>query len=220
MLDFSPIFAQWTELLHGALQTIVLTASTIAIAFPAALLLASVKTLGTKSVRAVIDVYVEVIRNTPILAQLFFIYFGLPVLGIRLRPDTTALIGLSIYGTAYLVETVRSGIDSVPRGQIEAARALGLSTLDVFRYVVFQPALRAVYPAVTSQFIMLLLISSVVTAISANELTHTAQLLQSTYFRSFEVYIVVAAMYLTMSIFFSALFKTLEKRLFGYPMAR
>ena len=220
MLDFAPVLAKSDELLDGALGTLLLTGTTLAIAMPAALLLASMTSLGNKAVRTVIRAYIELIRNTPLLAQLFFVFFGLPVLGVRVRPDTTALIVLSVYGTAYLIEIVRAGIESIPRGQVEAARALGLSLFNVFRYVIFKPALRTVYPALTSQFIMLLLTSSVVTAISAHELTHAAQLIQSITFRSFEVFLLVAVIYFALSSFFSLLFSALEKLLFSYPMAR
>lgn len=219
-LDFSFLAQYWPALLQGAIATIVLTSMTVSIALPAASILAVIKLSAPDWLRTLIDLYVEVIRNTPILVQLFLIFFGLPTLGIRVSPNVAALVGLSVYGTAYLLEVIRSGLLSVPRGQTEAARALGLNGFDVFRYVIFIPAFRTIYPALTSQFIMLLLTSSVVTAISAGELTHEAHLIQSITFKSFEVYTVVAVIYFVMGMGFIGLFRFIHGLIFSYPLAK
>ncbi|TGV35378.1 ABC transporter permease subunit, partial [bacterium M00.F.Ca.ET.168.01.1.1] len=116
--------------------------------------------------RAAVIMFVEVVRNTPFLVQIFFIYFALPLMGIRLNPTVTAIIALGINGGAYAIEIIRGGIESVSRGQIEAGFALGLHKADVFRLIVLKPALRAIYPSLTSQFIMLTLTTSVCTSIA------------------------------------------------------
>src|SRR4051794_2907874 len=172
---------------------------------------------AVKPVRVAAMAYVEIIRNTPFLLQLFFVFFGLPTLGLRLGPNAAAFAALSLNAGAYVSEILRGGVAAVDRGQREAGFALGLSPFQIFRYVVVKPALRAIYPALTSQFILLLLSSSIVAAISANELTQAAQTLDSTTFRSFEIYFVVTGMYLAMSVFFSRLFRWLNTRMFAYP---
>ncbi|WP_414476454.1 amino acid ABC transporter permease [Microvirga sp. M2] len=219
-LKFAFLLTTWPEFLLGAFGTIQLTAITFLIALPSATALAVIKMTTPGWVRWGINIYVELIRNTPILVQLFFIFFGLPALGIRLSPNTTAVIGLSLYSTAYLVEVIRSGLLSVPKGQIEAARALGLGPIDVFRDVIFVPALRVVFPAITSQFVMILLTTSVASAISANELTHTTNFIQSVTFLSFEAYIVSAALYFLSGSIFLGLFAIVNRMIFSYPMAK
>jgi polar amino acid transport system permease protein len=121
---------------------------------------------------------------------------------------------------AYATEIIRAGIESIPRGQIEAGLALDLKRHQIFRFVILKPALRAVYPALTSQFILLMLSSSVVSAISADDLTSVAANLQSQTFRSFEIYIVVAVIYLVLALLFSALFRTIYRHTLNYPAGR
>ncbi len=121
---------------------------------------------------------------------------------------------------AYATEIIRAGIESIRKGQIEAGAALGLKRLQIFRYVVLKPALRAIYPALTSQFILLMLSSSIVSAISAEELTSMANNMQSQTFRSFEIYIVVTIIYLGLSLLFSTLFAAIQRVAFAYPDRR
>jgi polar amino acid transport system permease protein len=154
---------------------------------------------GSKSVRLLVESYVEIIRNTPFLVQLFVLYFSLPALGIRLNADQAAVIGLSVSFGGYATEILRSGIEAVSRGQIEAGRSLGLHRIMIFRHIVMPQAIKIIYPALSSQITILLLGSSVVSAISATELTAISNSLQSQTFRSFEFYFVAAGMYLIMS---------------------
>ena len=142
--------------------------------------------------------YVEAIRNTPFLLQLYFFFFGLPSMGVRLPPTQAALLTMVINLGAYATEIVRAGILAVPHGQREAGRALGLRPLQVFRLVILPPTLRAVHQPLAGQFTMVLLGSSVTSAISANELTSAANLMQSVNFRTFETYLVVTFIYLGM----------------------
>ncbi len=178
------------------------------------------KTSGVRILNLIVDVYVEIIRNTPFLVQIYFIFFGLPALGVRMSPNQAALLALTVNFGAYGTEIIRAGIDSISRGQIEAAQAIGLSWLQVLRFVVIKPALRAVYPALTSQFIFLMLGSSVVSAISATDLTAAGNDLNSLTFASFEVYLVTTAIYLVMSVVFSAAFTIIGRSWFAYPVSR
>ena len=164
-----------------------------------------------------VRIFVEVIRNTPFLVQIFFLFFALPLLGVRLNPTVTAIIALAINGGAYSIEIIRGGVDSVPRGQIEAGAALGLSPAQIFRDVILIPALRAIYPALTSQFILLTLTSSVCSSISANELTYFGQRIESETFRSFEVYFTITSLYLLISWLMMSMLSVFGRRLFNYP---
>jgi polar amino acid transport system permease protein len=155
-------------------------------------------------VRWLVAAYVELIRNTPFLVQIFIFYFSLPVIGIRLTANTAALVAMTVNLGAYASEIVRAGIEAIPHGQVEAARALGLKRLHIFRFIIIFPALKTVYPALASQFILLMLSSSVVSTISAVELTAITNSLASTTFRSFEFYFVATGLYLAMALGFRA----------------
>lgn len=208
------------KLLVGAWQTIELSCAAMVLGLIVSIICAVGKTSGPKPVRFIIDAYIEIIRNTPFLVQIFFIFFGLPSAGLRLSPNSAALLALVVNFGAYGTEIIRAGIESIHKGQVEAGTALGLSKLQVFRYVIMKPALRTVYPSLTSQFIYLMLTSSVVSVISANELAAAGNDLQSVTFASFEVYIVITLMYLVMSFGFSAVFSLIEKVAFKYPLSR
>jgi polar amino acid transport system permease protein len=201
---FNVVLDHLPELLDGAWLTIRLSAMAMAIGLALAVLCAYGKTAGPRLVRWLISAYVELIRNTPFLVQIFIIYFSLPALGIRFDANQAALIAMVVNVAAYASEIVRAGIDAVPQGQVEAARALGLTRLQIFRLVVIFPALKIVFPALASQFILLMLGSSVVSAISAVELTAVTNSLQSTTFRSFEFYFFATGLYLVMALGFRA----------------
>ena len=204
VFHFDVVLDHWPELLDGAWLTIRLSAMAMVLGLTIAVVCAYARTAGPRPVRWLIAAYVEIIRNTPFLVQIFLIYFSLPGLGIRLDANEAALAAMVANLGAYATEIVRAGIDAVPQGQIEAARALGLKRLYIFRFVVLFPALKTVFPALASQFILLMLGSSVVSAISAVELTAVTNTLQSTTFRSFEFYFAATALYLVMALGFRA----------------
>lgn len=218
--QFGPVFERIDQLLVGAWLTIQLSFGAMVIGLAVSILLALIKTSGPKPFRWMVNAYIEIIRNTPFLVQIFFIFFGLPALGFRLSPNSAALLALIINFGAYGTEIIRAGIESISRGQIEAGVALGLKPLQVFRYIILKPALRAIYPALTSQFIYLMLTSSVVSVISADDLAAAGNDIQSATFAAFEVYLIVTLMYLGLSIGFSALFKSVERAAFNYPLSR
>lgn len=218
--DFSAIVQAWPELLEGLQQTLLLSALSMVLGLTFAVFGALGKTSGPRPVRFLISAYVEIIRNTPFPIQLFIIYFGLPVFQIRLTPDMTSLFALTLNFTAYGIEIVRAGIQSIQKGQIEAGRALGLRSFQIFRLVVLKPAICAIYPALTSQFILLMLYSSVCSTIAATELTGAAGDIVSRSFRSFEVYFTVTGIYLLLSIFFWILFDVVERRYLTLPVRR
>ncbi|MCW5771204.1 MAG: amino acid ABC transporter permease [Rhodospirillaceae bacterium] len=214
--DFGAVLAYWPLLLEGVWLTVRLTA----IATVLGLLVGIAGALGRRSTfapaRWIAGAYVELVRNTPFLVQLFFIFFGLPSAGIKLGEETAALIAMVFNLGAYATEIVRAGMDATGRGQIEAGRSLGLTNWQVFRHVTLIPALAKVYPALTSQFIIVMLGSSVVSQISAEELTFAANFIQSRNFRSFEVYFVVTLLYLVLAIGFRQAFNRIGARLFRF----
>lgn len=218
--NFAPVLAAWDQLLLGAWLTIQLSGAAMALGLVVSVLGALAKTSGIRPLRWAVDVYVEVIRNTPFLVQIFFFYFGLPSLGVRLGPNEAALLALVVNFGAYGTEIIRAGIESIAKGQIEAGTALGLSRMQIFGYVIMKPALRTVYPSLTSQFIYLMLTSSVVSVISANDLAAAGNDLQSQTFASFEVYLAVTAIYLALAAGFSAVFGAIERVAFTYPLGR
>ena len=218
--DFQAVFAAWPELAWGALHTLVLSGIAMGIGMVVAVAGALGKTQGPKPLRIVIDAYIELIRNTPFLIQIFMIFFGLPSLGIRLSSNTAAVIALVINVSAYGIEIIRAGIESIAIGQIEAGRALGLRPLQIFRHIILKPAIQAIYPSLTSQFILLMLNSSVGSAIAASELTAAAGDNQSRTFRSFEVYFVITCMYFAMSVLFWSIFGSIEKNFLRMPVKR
>lgn len=220
VFQFSDVFAAWPLLLKGTVSTLQLSILAMLMGLVVAILCAWGKTSGPKLLRFVINAYIELIRNTPFLVQLFFFFFALPALGLRWSAYTAALTAMVVNLGAYATEIIRAGIESIPKGQIEAGLALNLKRHEIFRFVILKPALKAIYPALTSQFILLMLSSSVVSAISADDLTSVAANLQSQTFRSFEIYIVVAVIYLVLALSFSALFRLIYRLSLNYPDRR
>lgn len=216
--DFSVVWGAWPILLEGTLNTIYYTVVSIAIA----MVLGIVVMLGRRSKAAAFRIpariFIESLRNTPFLIQLFFVYFGLPSIGIKLSIEAAAIAALSVNTAAYIAEVVRGGVDSLPKGQIEAGRALGLNNRQIFFDVILKPSVRAVYPGLCGQFILLLLMTSIVSSISAPDLTYSALYIESRYFRSFEAFFVVAAIYLALSVILSSLLRLLGKLYFSYPV--
>ncbi len=162
--------------------------------------------------KGVAGVYVEVIRGTPLLVQLLYIYYGLPQVGIVLPPFTAAAIALSINSGAYVAEIVRAGIQSIDKGQMEAARSLGMTYLSAMRYIVMPQAFRRVIPPLVNEFITLIKDSSLLTVIGVVELTRTGQRISGSTFNVFHVYTAVAALYFIMTFSLSKLMSYLERR--------
>jgi polar amino acid transport system permease protein len=203
---FRDVWNNFDLLLEGALLTLQLSALTMALGLLIGIAGALARTSGPRPVRWAAASYVEVIRNTPLLVQLFLVFFGLPSLGLRLTAGQAAVLALTVNLGAYATEIVRAGVQAIHRSQIEAGLSLGLSRLQVFRYVVLFPALKTIYPALASQFVLLMLATSIVSQISAQELFYAAGFLESRTFRSFEIYLVVTGMYLVMALMFRMLF--------------
>jgi polar amino acid transport system permease protein len=215
---FAPVLSRVGELLQGTVYTLWFSALVGLLGFIVGILGALAQRSRSRLLRRCVVGYVEAIRNTPLLAQLFFFYFGLAGIGLKLDALTAAIIAYLVNLGAYATEIVRAGIDAIPRGQIEAAKALGLRGWQVFCFVVFKPAIKVMFPALASQFTLLVLATSLVSQIGVHDLFYMATLIDSATYRSFEVYTVVCGFYLALALSFRALFTLLYWLLFAERM--
>lgn len=198
--DFGAVLAEWPLLLRGVAWTLGLTAVGTVLGLAVGTLCAWARSGGPAWLRALVGAYVELIRNTPFIVQLFFIFFGLPAAGVKLSPEVASVIAMVMNLGAYSTEIIRAGIEATPKGQIEAAVSLALSKAQVFLRVVLPPALKKVWPAMVSQIVIVMLGSAVCGQISTEELSYAANLIQSRNFRAFESFIVATLIYLALAV--------------------
>lgn len=162
--------------------------------------------------------YIEAFRNTPLLVQLYLIYFGLPQLGVNVGPIWAALIGLTLNNAAYTAEIYRAGFEAVPKGLREAANALGMRHGQTVRYVLLMPATHNVFPALTNQFILLFLASSIGSIISLPELTSAIMNVSNTTFRTIEALAIGGLLYFVVSALLAVGSRVAEQKLFGWAV--
>ncbi len=198
--DFGWIAEYYPVILKGIAISVELTVVGTLLGVSVGIVFAWVRALGPKWARPPVIIYVELIRNTPFMIQLFFIFFGLPSIGVRLTEIQAALLAMTINLGAYSCEIIRAGIEATPDGQFEAGRALALRPLQIFRHVVLVPALQRIWPALSSQIVIVMLGSAVVSQIAAEDLTFAANFIQSRTFRAFEAYMLSTAFYLVFAI--------------------
>ena len=200
-LQFSSLLPYWDVFLRGAWLTLKMTTVAVLVGVCVGVLVAFAKRGSRRWVSRLCSIYIEAVRNTPFLVQIFLLYFGLASFGLRMPTFTAAVLAMIVNIGAYVAEIVRAGLESVPKGQLEAAECLGLSKWRIRWHVMLQPSIEKVYPALTSQFLLMMQASAMASQISAEELTAVANTVQSDTFRSLETYIVVAALYLVLSLF-------------------
>ncbi len=198
--DFAAVLAHSDQLLKGALFTLELTAIGVFAGVAIGVLGAVMRAWHVRPFNWLFSGYVELIRNTPFIVQLFFIFFGLPTLGVRMTEWQAASLAMVINLGAYSTEIIRAGIQAIPAGQIEAASALAMTRYEIFRHVVLRPALAKVWPALSSQIIIVMLGSAVCSQIATEELSFAANFIQSRNFRAFETYLLTTLLYLVMAI--------------------
>ena len=198
--DFIAVLAEWPLLAKGVAATVVLTAVSASIGLALGVACAWARLHGPVWLKRVVSVYVELIRNTPFIVQLFFLFFGLPQLGVKLSPEVASVLAMVVNLGAYAAEIVRAGIATTPKGQVEAAQSLALTEMQVFTRVVLPPSLKRVWPALVSQIIIVMLGSAVCGQISTPELSYAANLIQSRNFRAFEAFIIATLLYLALSM--------------------
>lgn len=211
--DFLVVLAQWPMLLHGLWLTVALTLVSALVGTLLGIGCAWVRAYGPAWSRAAVGAYVELIRNTPFIIQLFFVFFGLPSLGLRLSPEVASILAMVLNLGGYSCEIIRAGIEATPRGQVEAAQSLALTPRQIFLHVVLPPALARVWPAQVGQVIIVMLGSAVCSQISTEEVSYAANLIASRTFRTFEAYIVVSAIYLALAIAMRSLLQWVGRRL-------
>jgi polar amino acid transport system permease protein len=221
-LDFGAVLAEWPILLLGVGWTTALTLSAVLVGTSLGIFCAWVRARGFGDgvapvwLKAVVGGYVEAIRNTPFIIQLFFIFFGLPAIGVKMSAESASFLAMTINLGAYATEIIRAGLEATPRGQIEAAESLALNRLQIFTRVVLPPALKKIWPSMVGQSIIVMLGSSVCGQISIQELSYAADLIQSRNFRSFEAFIIIGAIYLMLSMLLRAALNWVgEKLIFG-----
>ena len=195
-LDFGAVLAEWPLLAKGVAWTLALTAISAVLGVALGIAGAWSRSRGPRWLAAPVAVYVEAVRNTPFIVQLFFVFFGLPAMGVRLSPEAASVIAMVVNLGAYATEIIRAGVEHTPRGQLEAAASLALTPAQTFLRVVLPPALRKVWPALVSQIVIVMLGSAVCGQISTEELSYAANLIQSRNFRAFEAFILATGIYL------------------------
>lgn len=198
--DFPAVLAEWPLLVKGVGVTLGLTAISATAGVALGVGCAWARLHGPGWLKVIAGAYVELIRNTPFIVQLFFIFFGLPQIGVKLSPEIASVLAMVVNLGAYSAEIVRAGVATTPKGQIEAAQSLALSEMQVFTRVVLPPSLKRVWPALVSQIIIVMLGSAVCGQISTPELQYAVNLIQSRNFRAFESYLIGTLIYLALSM--------------------
>jgi polar amino acid transport system permease protein len=208
-MDYTLQFGQIARFIPGFLAGALISLSLAAMAFAGGLLIgllgAALKTYGWPLARRLTSMYVVFFTNTPQLVQIFFLFFVLPDAGILLSPYTAVLIGMTLNAGAYLTEIQRAGFVSVRTEEIEAAEAIGMSRVQSIRYVVMPHVIRTLFPPLSNHYIAMVLGTSMAAVFGVNELTGLAMSANAETFRSVEIYLVVAAIYVVVTLLASAL---------------
>lgn len=220
VFNFDWLFQYWPVLLHGIGITIELTLVGAVLGIALGTACAWARALGPTWLKPIVATYVEMIRNTPFLIQLFFIFFGLPSLGVKLNELTAANLAMVINLGAYGCEIIRAGIMATPKGQFEAGASLGMTRIQTFWYVVLIPALQKIWPALSSQVVIVMLGSAAVSQIAAEDLTFAANFIQSRTFRAFETYFVSTLIYLALAVLLRQMLRGVGWVLFPKRAAR
>ena len=213
-LDFVPVFEGWPDLLHGAIVTVEITAISLVLGCFLGLLVGLGRLDRSKRlVYGICTAYVTFIRGTPLLVQLFLLFFGLPQFDILLPAFLCGVLGLGIYSGAYVSEIVRGAIQSIDKGQMEAARSLGMSSGKAMRTIILPQAIVRMIPPLGNEFIALIKNSALVSLLTIADLMHEGQKIISVSYRSLEVYIAVALVYLVLTSLTSMALQRIEKHL-------
>ncbi|HEV3239713.1 MAG TPA: amino acid ABC transporter permease [Casimicrobiaceae bacterium] len=212
--DFSPVWAGWRELAHGTLITIEVTTGAIVLGCVIGMLVGLGRLDPKRTVvYGICTAYVAFIRGTPLLVQLFIWFFGLPYFGINLPAFFCGVVGMGMYSGAYVSEIVRGAIQSVARGQLEAARSLGMPDRVAMRHVIVPQAVIRMIPPLGNEFIALIKNSSLVSLLTIADLMHEGQKIISVSYRSLEVYLAVALVYFVLTNLTGLALRVTERRL-------
>jgi len=217
---FDWLLQYYPQIFKGILITLELIAVGAVLGILFGIACAWARALGPAWLKPVVAAYVEMIRNTPFLIQLFFIFFGLPSLGLQLSELQAANIAMVVNLGAYSCEIIRAGIQATPKGQFEAGASLAMTPFETFRHVVLVPSLQRIWPALSSQVVIVMLGSAVVSQIAAEDLTFAANFIQSRTFRAFEAYMVSTAIYLALAILLRQVLAMIGGLIFPRRLAR
>lgn len=212
-LDYTIIFNKFPILLEGCLVTLQISFFSLLLGMVFGIAGALCRISSSRVLNSIAFVYVWIIRGTPLMVQLFILYFGLPQLGIKLDSMTAGVLGLAVNTGAYVTEIIRAGIQAVDRGQMEAAVSVGMNFRQAMVRIVGPQAIKICIPPLVNQFIMTLKNSSIASLVTITELLRTGEQLIYTTFRSFEVYTTIALLYLIMNSIFMVIADNLEKRM-------
>jgi len=215
-LDIDIIIRTLPILLKGSIMTVELTVITLVLGTVLGILFALMRLSSNIVLSQISNFYTWIIRGTPMLLQLFFFYYGLPSVGIRLTPFQAAVIGLGLNSGAYMAEIIRGGILSIDKGQFEAAKALGFSYSETMRKIVLPQTFKVIIPPVGNEFITILKDTSLVSTIAMVELMRSAQQMYASTFKPIEIFATAAVLYLVMTTVFTTIFSIYEKKLSVY----
>jgi polar amino acid transport system permease protein len=211
--NWRPVLDNFDLLLKGLALGLGIALAALVIGAALGLAAAFMRVAGTRPLRLAATAYVELVRNIPLLLIIYFVYFGLPLLGVSLLDNVWSFIlALAFYAGAYLTEVFRAGIEGVPKGQVEAARAIGLTRLQVVRHVTLPLMFRIALPSLGNTFISLFKDTSVASAIAVPELTYGAIRINVNTWRVIEVYLVVGALYLAACYAIAGGLRAIERR--------
>lgn len=212
-MDFAFLGDYYSFFLSGLKVTLMLSVLTVLLGSLLGMFLALMRLSGVKILKFLAVSYIEFIRGTPLMVQLFIIYFGLPKVGIDFGEFTAGVLALSINSAAYVAEIFRAGIQGVDKGQMEAARSLGMPPPMAMRHIILPQAVRNILPALGNEFIVVIKESSVAMIIGIQELTFKADTVRSTTFQAFEPLIVAALLYFIMTFTLSKVLGVAERRM-------
>ena len=212
-LDFTIILDWWPQLLGGFKLTLVIVAGAILLGIPLGCLLAFGRQSRFKTVSILSTAFIEVFRNTPFMIQVFLLFYVLPFYGIRIPANIVGIIGLALFSSVYYAEIIRAGIDSIPRGQMESARSVGMTYWQSMTNIILPQTMRIILPPIGNQTLSLVKESAILSTITVQELTMSALIVQGQTFRPFEVFIVITLLYWGLNELIATGLRIYERRL-------
>lgn len=214
-IDFSPVLSRLDYLLEGLAVTVLVAVAAIFLSFALGLLLAICRISRTRALRIFASVYIDVFRNTPFIVRLFFLYYGLPEIGIPTDPMPTGILALSLACAAGNAEIIRAGIETVSKGIVDAGRSFGMSGYQIYRYLILPNALRIAWRPLGNAFVNLVLTTSVLSTITVNDLAGNAANVSAETFKPFEVYLTVLVTYCAVTFTVSGIVNSIYALLFS-----
>ena len=212
-MDFSFLSEYYMFFINGAKFTLILAFFSVFLGVIGGTIFALMKISRNMILNMIASTYIEIIRGTPLLVQLYIIFYGLPYIGVDLPDMIAGILALSINSSAYVAEIIRGGINAIDKGQMEAARSLGMSYNMAMMYIIIPQAIKNIIPVLGNEFIVIIKESSIVSVIGIHELSYNADTVRGNIFRPFEPLLVSALMYFIMTFTLSKFMKRVEERM-------